>query len=196
MRQAKKKDKDVCIYMNVHCLYNIRLGRLRLEKGKRKIHRKNQGHICSTDSSSISIFVQIIVGGILGNVMFLHAASITKEKHVIYLLLIFTPQFLFFKRRTPPRALAIPTSIIWPPPRLSSYCVTLLFSANRRASASIASFPFSTFLSNLAPSSVIFQAAASSPSSNFSLAQSSSLSPMLWAIYVPMVSTTSSHLKS
>ena len=47
----------------------------------------------------------MIVGGILGNAMFLYAASIVEEEHVIYLFFILTLQFLILNREPHPEFL-------------------------------------------------------------------------------------------
>lgn len=51
------------------------------------------------------LIIRRITGGVLGDVILLHATLIAKEEHIINLLLVFTPQFLLLGSKPHPKLL-------------------------------------------------------------------------------------------
>lgn len=139
----------------------------------------------------------MIAKGVLDHAMFLYVALVAKGKHVIYLFLILTLQLLLLSGKPCPKLFHLLLSC-------SFSCLTFLCLASIAsfssfiwwALTSATSLSSSSFISSSTPSSTAFRVAASSPYIDFSLVQSSSLSFILWAIYVLIVLKTSSHLKS
>ena len=170
------------------------------QKKERKNIQKWSGSCLSTKGTGFSSILIIwrVVGGALGDAMFLHAIPVAEKKTCHLLAFDTHPPAPLFLAANPTRSSSISclSHVFFSSAFLCLAFIASYSSVNRRDSALAVSFPFSVFPSNLTPSSTTFRATVNSSSTDFSLARSSSLSSMLWAMYTLIVLVASSRLKS